>query len=389
MQNRVHRVLFSLLRQEVCGLNLDEETKNLITPEMLPILYKLSKTHDLAHLIADALDKNDLFSADNEMRKRFLQERNVAVYRYEQMQYELDEICRILEEEKIEYIPLKGSVLRAYYPEPWMRTSCDIDILIKEADLERAVERLSQKLGYKKGARATHDIPLYSPSNVHIELHFSLLEDNMANNASSILNDVWDRVETTPDSYKKTLQDEFLYYYHIAHMAKHVEFGGCGIKPFLDLWLLNEKVAFHQEKRDELLLVGGLKQFETIVKSLTYVWFENKEGIDATKKLEEYILTGGVYGSTENKVAAQAGKKGRGLRYIISRIWCPYDLLKKRYPRVVKCKLLIPYYQFRRWLRFLLAGEKRKSIIEAKLSKELSNEKAESVQIMLKEIGLQ
>lgn len=382
-------LLFGLLGSAIGAKPEMKEIKIDNIEQELAMLYKLSKKHDLAHLIADVLDKNNLFPADNEIKKRFLQERNIAIYRCEQMQYELDEICRIFEEEKIEHIPLKGSVLRAYYPEPWMRTSCDIDILIKEEDLDCAVEILSKKLGYKKGARATHDIPLYSSSNVHVELHFSLLEDNMANNASLILNGVWDKIEASSDSYRKTLQDDFLYYYHIAHMAKHVEFGGCGIKPFLDLWLLNEKVPFHQEKRDDLLLAGGLKQFETIVKSLTYVWFADEQGATSTKKLEEYILTGGVYGSTENKVAAQAGKKGKGFRYIISRIWCPYDLLKKRYPRVIKCKLLIPYYQFRRWLQFLWVGEKRKSIIEAKLSKELSNEKAEGVQIMLKEIGLQ
>ena len=31
--------------------------------------------------------------------------------------------CAVLEEAKIPYIPLKGTVLRDYYPEAWMRTS--------------------------------------------------------------------------------------------------------------------------------------------------------------------------------------------------------------------------------------------------------------------------
>ena len=31
---------------------------------------------------------------------------------------------------QIPFLPLKGSVIRQYYPEPWMRTSCDIDILV-------------------------------------------------------------------------------------------------------------------------------------------------------------------------------------------------------------------------------------------------------------------
>ena len=349
-------------------------------------LYKLAKAHDLAHLVADALDKNGLLD-DSDISKKFRAERNLAIYRHEQMQYELDELCEILENEKIEFIPLKGSVIRKYYPQAWMRTSCDIDILLKEKDLAKAIKLLGERLGYTKVGRGTHDVSLYSPSNIHVELHFSLLEDSMANDASKMLDTVWDRVERNEKS-QKVLQDDFFYYYHIAHMAKHIEFGGCGIKPFLDLWILNERIQFNQEKRDALLIEGGLNEFERVAKHLSYVWFGEQEHTPITKKLEEYILSGGVYGTAENKVAAQSSKKGKGLRYIISRIWYPYYLLKKRYPRVERCKLLIPYYQICRWLRFLFKGKKKAALIEAKESGKLSDEKAENIQKMLQEIGL-
>ncbi|MBQ2740168.1 MAG: hypothetical protein IJF39_00915, partial [Clostridia bacterium] len=108
-----------------------------------------------------------------------------------------------------------------------------------------------------------------------------------------------------------------------------------------------------------------------------------------TQKLEEYILTGGVYGSAQNMVAAQAAKKGRGLKYILSRIWFPYDLLKLRYPRVEKCKLLIPYYQICRWMNFLFKGKKKTALAEAKASCNPSDEKTENIQAMLQELGLQ
>lgn len=382
----VKEVAFALLRSMIIETSLDEEAKNFINTQMLGTLFVLAKRHDIAHLVADALDKNGLLDND-EVAKAFRQQRTMSIYRYEQIQYELDELCEILENEKIEFIPLKGSVIRKYYPQAWMRTSCDIDILLKEKDLEKAIKLLGERLGYTKVGRGTHDVSLYSPSNIHVELHFSLLEDSMANDASKMLDTVWDRVERNEKS-QKVLQDDFFYYYHIAHMAKHIEFGGCGIKPFLDLWILNEKIQFNQERRDTLLMEGGLKKFEEVAKNLTYIWFGDQEHTPITKKLEEYILRGGVYGSTENKVAVQSSKKGRGLKYIFSRIWYPYDLLKKRYPRVEKCKLLIPYYQICRWLRFLFKGKKKAAIVEARESSKLSNEKAENMQKMLQEIGL-
>ena len=47
----------------------------------------------------------------------------IAIYRYEKINYELNRLRSALNEAQIPFIPLKGSVLRQYYPEPWMRTS--------------------------------------------------------------------------------------------------------------------------------------------------------------------------------------------------------------------------------------------------------------------------
>ena len=59
MQRTVEKVFFALIRFEINGSELCEEIKNLITPEVLPALFKLSKRYDLAHLIGDALEKTD------------------------------------------------------------------------------------------------------------------------------------------------------------------------------------------------------------------------------------------------------------------------------------------------------------------------------------------
>ena len=70
MQRTVEKVFFALLRFEINGDELCDEMKNLITPETLPALFKLSKRHDLAHLIGDALDKNGLLPDGTEAQVR-------------------------------------------------------------------------------------------------------------------------------------------------------------------------------------------------------------------------------------------------------------------------------------------------------------------------------
>ena len=76
----VENAFFSLIRFEISKTDICDAVKNSITAETLPSLYKLSKLHDLAHLIGDALDKNGLLSVDADFKNKFLKERNIALF---------------------------------------------------------------------------------------------------------------------------------------------------------------------------------------------------------------------------------------------------------------------------------------------------------------------
>ena len=63
------------------------------------------------------------------------------------------------------------------YPSLEMRTCSDYwDVVIREEDLERAVETLETKAGFRAHDRAYHDVPLVD-RNVLLELHFNLKEE--------------------------------------------------------------------------------------------------------------------------------------------------------------------------------------------------------------------
>ena len=171
---KIIRTMMDLIAYEVCGQEIDKSQYTL-TDEELVKLYKLAKSHDLAHLAGDALIKNSLIG-NGEIKAKFQNQMMLAVYRYEKINYELNRLCETLNEVKIPFIPLKGSVIRQYYPKPWMRTSCDIDVLVHESDLERAVAMLVDKLAYKRESKGSHDISLFSNYGVHLELHYSLIE---------------------------------------------------------------------------------------------------------------------------------------------------------------------------------------------------------------------
>ena len=76
MNQPIEKIFFSLVRYEIKGEELSCDIKNLISAETLPLIFKISKIHDLAHLIGDALDKNGLLNANEDYKNKFLKERN-------------------------------------------------------------------------------------------------------------------------------------------------------------------------------------------------------------------------------------------------------------------------------------------------------------------------
>ena len=381
-------IAFALLRYTLCGVEIPLAVREQITQVRLENVYRLSKSHDLAHLVADALDKNGLLD-DSEISNKFRAERVLAVYRYEQMQYELDAICKTLEEEKIEHIPLKGSVLRKYYPEPWMRTSCDIDILVHEIDLEAAVKLLTGKLKYRVGDKDAHDISLFSPGGVHLELHFKLVDARVSRRGEQFLTDIWNNCDKINGlTHQRMITDETFYFYHVAHMAKHFELGGCGIRSFIDLWILNHRVQFEREKREKLLADGELLRFDTLAQKLAEVWLSQAGYDERTKTMEDYVLRGGAYGTLENGVTVKQAKKKGKFGYLLSRIFISYEALVVLYPSLKKRKCLFPFYQIRRWFRLLLKGKTRSALKELKVGADVSKKQKKEVKKLLQDLGL-
>ena len=101
-------------------------------------LYKLSKAHDLAHLVGDTLIKNDLIGND-EIKEKYQKQVMIAIYRYEKINYELNHLRSALNEAQIPFIPLKGSVFVSVLPRA---VDADEFILVHESDLERDITAL-------------------------------------------------------------------------------------------------------------------------------------------------------------------------------------------------------------------------------------------------------
>ena len=85
----------------------------------------------------------------------------------------MKEICSAFDEQGIDYLPLKGAVLKNIYPKPEMRSMGDADILIRMEQYS-AIKTIMQKLEYKEITESDHEF-IWNKLNVYIELHKRLI----------------------------------------------------------------------------------------------------------------------------------------------------------------------------------------------------------------------
>lgn len=386
MDQRTIQIFFALLRSAIRGTEITEEERSFYSRDILEDLLKISFFHDVGHLLILGLKQNGLVLKEDVWTDKYFFK---VIYRFEKICYEYEHLCVVLEKAQIPYIPLKGSVIRKYYPEEWMRTSCDIDILVHYEDLEKTISCLEGNLGYIKKERGTHDVSFETKTGVVVEIHFDLIEEERANNAIDVLGNVWKNVELNKNSVcKYEMSDAFFYFYHIAHMAKHFENGGCGIRPFIDLWILNHMNDVDVSEREKLLKAGRLMDFAKSMCVLSEVWFEGKEADDISLKIQNFLLRGGAYGSAGNRVALGEMKNGGIVKYVFSRIFVPYSKLKRYYPILVEHRWLTPVMQIRRWFMLLKSDVAQMAKNELKTSRKLLKSKSEEMNNFLKDIGL-
>ncbi|MBO4954227.1 MAG: nucleotidyltransferase family protein [Clostridia bacterium] len=244
---------------------------------------------------------------------------------------------------------------------------------------------MMQNLGLRLDKRGSHDVTLITSNGVRVELHFDLIERIKYPEIAKILMNIWETSSLMDNSnHHYIMSERVFYFYHIAHMAKHFENGGCGIRPFVDLWILHRK-GFDG---DELLEKGGLKAFENACLRLVHVWFCGERHDETTRMLEAYIIEGGVYGSLRNRVGVQQNKQGGKLRYLMSRIFLPYHILMHQYPALQKRRHLVPVYQVIRWLQIVFRGKIKKGLYELNASRNVSDEQDSVMSDLLLRLGL-
>ncbi|MBR5523709.1 MAG: nucleotidyltransferase family protein [Clostridia bacterium] len=382
------RTLFLiLLRCLVTGTSPDKEVCDHFTPDTAPALLALARHHDAAHWVGYALGLKDETLLTSQVGKPFATAQIQAMFRYEGLRYEQQRAMATLEAAHIPFVPLKGAILRDYYPHPWLRTSCDIDLLVSPDHLDRAVDALSTDGWTPEEKQGYHDRSLYSAGGVHLELHFSLRENRPQ--LDTVLDTVWEHcTPVEPGRYEHRMDNAYFLFHQVAHAAYHFTAGGCGVRPIVDIRLLTDRIPYDYAAFAQLCDAAGLASFWGQVQALCRIWFDEAPHSALTQQMEHFILTGGVYGTRQNKEAVERAHSGGKGWHILQRIFMPYRLLCLKYPRLERQPYLAPAYQVVRWIQLFTGNKLSTSLRELANTQNATTQEIHSTADLLRQLGL-
>ena len=370
--NDLYRVLLYSIEKY---LHFEKYDNNISDDAFIYVLNE-SKRHNLVQLISDAC------SSLNDEQKKIMFSASVQVLmHFENQDYFRNQVYAAFEAAGIDYIPLKGSVLKDYYNEPWHRTCGDIDILVRPHEIERAINILVNSGVCELKDKSEHDVVFVHSNGSILELHYDLHEKECS------VDDVWKTALQSKDSHLYYMTNEMFAFCHIAHMAKHFRRSGCGLRPFVDLYILKNRMGFDEIKLETMLRVASLEKFYRSMLSLIDCWFNDKELSSEQRLVSEYVLTGGVFGSVESKVAIKRSKMS-GIKYFFRRAFVSCKGLAYKYPILKKYPYLYFFCNAHRWYCLLFKG--KFNIVKEELSTNasLSNDVSEKILKIHSYIGL-
>lgn len=350
-------------------------------------LLLLAKGHMLLPLLCDGLQKAGVWKEVPQEAAKTLEKACMqAVYQDVQMENVRQKLEVRLKEEKIPYVFLKGAVLKCDYPDPSLRTMCDMDVLVRTENypqIDAIARELKGEAGHSDGNHRNYRFP----GGVEVEFHPNLIHQDTP--VGTDINPGWQYTEQTPDGIRMT--EEGIYLNTLCHLANHFVLGGVGVRFVLDVWVNRHlrKNPIDREKVEKDLASFGLLDFAGNIEALAECWFGAGESSLLLEELGEYILTSGSHGRTDRAVLNNVtlSKGGSRRSALWGKIFYSRKEMEDRFPWCKGKPLLLPVA----WcVRAFRAVTKRGKLIFtwSKATSKVTKAQAEAQKEMLSRFGV-
>ena len=325
----------------------------------LSAVFHAAKRHGVFLLVFDALMNLDTVRA----HPRFPDWEKYYLLRIAQAMnqtYELQHLDELLRTEHIPHVLLKGAHLRKLYPRPELREMCDIDILIPTDQEAQALDAVMRDGYTLQGDLTTsHNTELFKPPFQALELHTYLVPKE--SRYFFYYGAFWSHAIKGTDDYSYSFRLEDRYVYLIVHTEKHYALSGTGIRSVIDIFCFLQQYgnrmdrAYLQEAFDRLEIASFADDMEAIA---NHCFGDARVSLsEEQQKIEHRILSGAVYGTTEQKNSntlerrMHDGKNVRTVKFrmFFEKIFPDRAFMSGWYPWVKKSSALLPAAWVARW----------------------------------------
>ena len=244
-----------------------------------------------------------------------------------------------LDKAGIWYAPLKGVVLKNYYPKYGMREFADHDILF-DANRADDVKVIMEGLGFTTMhfGVGNHDV-YYKAPVLNFEMHTALYGPTHDRGLYEYYQNV--QGSLFGDGCEKRFSPEDFYLYLLSHEYKHYAASGTGLRSVLDtyVYLRAEKLDMgYVEAEAEKL---GIGEFEERNRALAMHLFEDGELTEDDMEMLGYMIDSGTYGTVAHYVTNQIALYGRA-GYLVRRAFPPLSTMAMLYPVLGRVPALLP-----------------------------------------------
>lgn len=277
------------------------------------------------------------------------------------------QIFDAFEKAEIPFLTLKGAILKYYYPNPALRTFTDIDIYVGK-EIDRAEQELF-KLGYEKtGIDEHNDVGYTKKPSLHIELHKDLFPDDY--DFEGYFDEPYQHTELK-DGYKyyHVYKTDDFFIHVLCHLYKHFTFGGCGLRQYLDIYVMTKKMQLDMDYVRSELRSFGMEEFLDTTLTLNRFFFDKEKPTDETIEIAEFVFNNSTFGNADNRLVLDYDK-GHGkkrtlwgnIKYFMERWGLNYSQMKLKYKVLKYLPFLLPFCWIYRLITALLF---RRNVIKA------------------------
>ena len=263
-----------------------------------------------------------------------------------------EEITNIFNDNNINHVYFKGSVLSKIYDDPSVRTRGDIDLYVDSKDFDKAKSLLLSN-GYKldtDNIDCMHHESV-TKNGIEIELHFRMLDSDMDKKVLQLYSDPF-KLSKIDNKNLYKMDDTYHLIYCIIHFGRHLRHGA-GLRYILDFYYM-----FLKTNIDFNLLHNNIEElnlkvlYSNIINAIRTIFDIDYDNTIETKDVSffiNYMMQYGIHGNSNNDTTVMASHNNK-LKYFFVRVFLTNNAYRKaRYPKLYQW-YLYPICIIKHWI---------------------------------------